>query len=147
MSRAFQILLLLGILAVLAWAVLFSPAKSSPAAATEAPTLFTSATIEEAKAQATAEKKLLVVDLMADWCGPCKEMDRTTWVDPKVVSWFAENAIAAQVDVDENGALATELKVSAIPLMVVFRDGQEVGRTVGYQSSDQLLSWLSSLKQ
>jgi thioredoxin 1 len=98
--------------------------------------------VDEAKAKAAAEKKLFVMDLMADWCPPCKEMDRTTWVDPKVVDWVSQNAIAAQVDVDEHGQLAQELGVTGIPTLVVFRDGKEVGRASGYQSADELIGWL-----
>jgi len=66
------------------------------------PPVFTKKSFEEAKAQAVKEHKLLVADATAVWCGPCKQMDKTTWVDEKVVKWLNDNAVALQGTVKEN---------------------------------------------
>ena len=76
-----------------------------------------------------------LVDFWAPWCGPCKAMLPT--VD-EVVAEVAGRAQVAKVNVDEQGDLAAQFNISAIPAFIVFRDGKEVGRLVGRQSKDAL---------
>jgi thioredoxin 1 len=113
----------------------------------DTPPIFTKLSFEEAKQQAAKEGKLLVVDSMADWCPPCKKMDKTTWVDEKTVAFFKDNAIAFQFDVDEDSELAQSLKIEAMPTMIVFKDGKEIDRSVGYMSTSELISWLENVKE
>lgn len=108
------------------------------------PPVFADLSYEEAKAEAEASGKLLIVDAMASWCCPCKEMDKTTWVDETVVSWVNEHAIAVQVDVDKCQPLAMELKIlPPIPITVVYKDGEEFSRVTGKRTPEQLLEWLN----
>ena len=72
-------------------------------------------------------------------------MDRTTWLDTNVVAWIHDHAIAFQLDVDAHGAAAKKLSVRAMPTVMVFRDGDEIDRVVGFQEPDEMLAWLSGL--
>jgi hypothetical protein len=72
-------------------------------------------------------------------------MDRTTWLDAGVVAWIEAHAIAYQLDIDAHGASARELSVRAMPTVIVFRDGDEIDRVVGFQKPAELLAWLEGL--
>src|SRR5436190_18845685 len=84
-----------------------------------APEIFSKKSFDEAKSQAKAEGKLFIADDTATWCGPCKSMDKTTWVDEKVVAWINEHAMAAQIDIDKDKDRAADLEISAMPTIIV----------------------------
>jgi tetratricopeptide (TPR) repeat protein/thiol-disulfide isomerase/thioredoxin len=110
------------------------------------PAIFSDLSLSQAKAQAKKEAKLLLVDFTAAWCPPCGEMDKTTWEDPNVVKWIHDNAVAIQVDVDKEQAIARDLKIVAMPSLVVFKDKDaEVDRAIGFQDGEELLKWLNDV--
>ena len=109
----------------------------------EKPQMFSDLSFAEAIAKAVEQDRILLVDVTAKWCPPCAKMERTTWVDPEVITWIKLNAIAIQVDVDAQQEIANELGVQALPTIIVFKGGKEAMRVVGYQDSEQLLDWLS----
>jgi thioredoxin 1 len=111
------------------------------------PNVFSLQSYEDAFVEARHTSKLLIVDATASWCPPCKLMDRTTWVDAAVVAWLEENAVAVQIDVDEEKKAAASLGIRAMPTVVAFRDGMEVDRVVGLKKPDELLAWLASVKR
>ena len=117
------------------------------AATLNPPAMFSTSTFEAAQAQAKTEAKLFLVDATATWCGPCKKMDKTTWVDDKVVAWVKQHAIATQIDVDAQKETAATLKISAMPTIIIFKDGKEFDRIVGYKTADELLEWLNGTLQ
>jgi thiol-disulfide isomerase/thioredoxin len=96
----------------------------------------------EALARAQAEKKWLLVDATAEWCGPCKAMERNTWPDERVQRWVDDNAIAIQLDVDRAKEDAAKLQISAMPTMILFLDGVEKDRLRGARQPADLLEWL-----
>lgn len=141
--------------ALLLAACLLVPTGSDPllapppvhGAVDEAPPVFTDLGWEAAKAAARDGKRLLLLDAMTSWCGPCKIMDATTWVDPEVVAWLGEHAVAVQLDMDEHVALKEELGLRAYPTMVLFRpDGTEFDRIVGLRKPGAMLQWLEGAR-
>jgi thioredoxin 1 len=76
-----------------------------------------------------------LVDLYADWCGPCKIMAPT--ID-KLATAFKGRAKVGKLNVDDHQVSAQNLGVSSIPTVIIFKNGQEVGRSVGVQSEDAL---------
>lgn len=110
-----------------------------------APPVFADLAFVDAVDRARAERKLLLVDATAAWCGPCKMMDRTTWLDPAVVAWLGEHAIAIQIDVDANKNVAGELRIKAMPTIIAFVDGTEFDRVVGAKKPKELLGWLGGV--
>lgn len=71
--------------------------------------------------------QLVFVDCYAEWCGPCKALK------PLLVDLEAENPEVkfGMLDIDGNPDSAARLKVTAIPTVVVFKDGEEVARFLG----------------
>jgi thiol-disulfide isomerase/thioredoxin len=88
---------------------------------------------------AKAQKRFVMVDVFAEWCGPCKQMDKTVWKDAKVIKALDElKLVPVKVDGDRMPG-AEELKryrVNSFPtLLFLDAEGNEVGRMVGYNSA------------
>ena len=79
-----------------------------------------------------------LVDFYADWCGPCK------MVSPIVDEIAAERSdiTVGKVNVDDENALAMKYGVMSIPTLIVFKDGEEVHRIVGYRPKSAILAQL-----
>jgi thioredoxin-like negative regulator of GroEL len=110
------------------------------------PPIFAALSYEAAVAQTVSGEKILVVKATAEWCLPCKQMDKTTWVDPKVVEWFKANGLAVQFDVDKHKELSARLGIEAMPTMIAYVRGQEFDRIVGFKSPTDLLIWTEGVK-
>lgn len=79
------------------------------------------------------------VDFYADWCGPCQ-------VAAPIVDSLADEykgkAVIAKVNVDENNDLSGEHGVMSIPTVVIFKNGEEVDRKIGFPGEDGYRSML-----
>ena len=78
----------------------------------------------------------VLVDFWASWCGPCKML--SPLVDE--VAKTAEGFKVGKVNVDDEGDLAQQFGVQSIPTLVVFKDGKEAGRSVGFIQKDKILA-------
>ncbi len=106
------------------------------------PPAFSDLKLDAAKKQVEGTDKLVLVKFTADWCGPCKAMDKTTWQDEKVVAWVKDHGVAIQVDVDKDQKIAGDFQIAAMPTMVMLRGGNEISRKVGYMDGARTLKWM-----
>ncbi len=73
--------------------------------------------------------KPVMVDFWATWCGPCQMAGPI--VDELADDYNAKIKIG-KLNVDENQATSQKYNVMSIPTVILFKDGKEVGRKVGF---------------
>jgi thiol:disulfide interchange protein DsbD len=100
--------------------------------------------LEGALAKAKAERKLVLVDIYADWCAQCKELDEKTWPDAALKQWIAQNAVAIRIDTDARRKdLAGKLQVRSYPTVILLdAEGKELRRILGFQKPETMKAWL-----
>ena len=72
--------------------------------------------------------KLVLVDFNAVWCGPCKMLKP---ILDKVAAKDKDKVIILPIDVDQNPALSDAMHIRSIPLVILYKNGKEVWRTLG----------------
>jgi thioredoxin 2 len=96
------------------------------------------ATAETFDAELQASVPVLV-DFWAPWCGPCRMVSPAV---ERLATEMAGRLKVVKLDVDQAPEIAGRYQVQGIPLLVLFRDGQEVDRRVGAHPEAALREWL-----
>lgn len=84
----------------------------------------------------------VVVDLWAEWCGPCKLL---TPIMEELTTDYEGKALITKVDVDSNPGIAAKFGVRNIPTVLFFKNGEVVDKQVGAVPKDKLTEKLDSL--
>jgi thioredoxin 1 len=81
----------------------------------------------------------VLVDFWATWCPPCKMI--APILEEIAVEQNGKFKIA-KIDTDQNPDSAQKFGVMSIPTLILFKNGAEVSRVVGYRSKSQLIQQL-----
>ena len=85
-------------------------------------------------------KGTVLVDFWAEWCGPCRMLIPVF----EELSKEMKKVKFAKVNITESEEIAQKFGVMSIPTLILFRDGKEVGRTMGALPKDMLKKWIES---
>lgn len=121
-------------------------------------------TMDEALAAQKKDPKPIFMDVYTDWCGPCKMLDKNTFVDAAIVEIVSKNYYAVKFNAEGNGSMTYKgikyanpnynadkkgrnsvheftsfLKVQGYPTMYIFDSNGEVKSNIlGYRTAEQL---------
>lgn len=80
----------------------------------------------------------VLVDFWASWCGPCKMLSPVV----EQLSDEVQDVKFVGLDVDDSERLAMKYGISSIPCLVLFENGEEVKRSVGFKPKPTLAEFL-----
>jgi putative thioredoxin len=84
----------------------------------------------------------VIVDLWAEWCGPCKQLSP---VLERLAEAYQGAWVLAKIDIDANPRIAQAFGVQSIPMVVAIAGGQPVEAFAGAQPEPQIKQWLDGL--
>jgi len=82
----------------------------------------------------------VLVDFWAPWCGPCQMADL---VIEELAKENEGKIKVGKVNVDESLQVAGKYGVMSLPTVILFKDGKEIGRKVGFEDKDSYLKLIS----
>lgn len=85
---------------------------------------------------------LHLVDFYAEWCGPCKMMQK---VFEEIESDIEGKLDIIKVDIDKFQKLSEEYRIMSVPTMMFYKDGVKIKEIVGFYDKEELLEIINNL--
>ena len=86
--------------------------------------------------------KLVLVDFNAVWCGPCKLLKPIL----KNLEAKNKNVKIWPIDVDKNAQLSSDMHIKGIPLIILYKQGKEVWRSMGFADEATIQAEINKFK-
>ena len=96
-------------------------------------------TVEEFE-EILSNKDICVCDFSASWCGPCRMMAP---ILEDVADKYKRKYFFYQIDIDSAEELAEKYDIEAVPTIVIFKKGKELGRTSGFMEMEEFEKFLN----
>jgi len=110
---------------------------------------FQKITLEKAKTISKLTGKPIFIDCYTDWCGPCKRMAKTAFVDQKVGELYNSSFINLKVEMEKNAdgrEISRMYKINAYPtLLMIDAEGRLQKKVVGMQNAGGLIQLANSV--
>ncbi len=87
------------------------------------------------EADVNEAEKLVIVDMWAEWCGPCKMMEP---VLEEIAEEHRDKVKIVKINIDQNQDTPIKFNVMNIPTLLLFKEGKEVDRIIGAVPKKQL---------
>ncbi len=75
----------------------------------------------------------VLLDFWASWCGPCRSIGP---IIDQLADEFADQALIAKVNVEDEGDLAAKFGIRSIPALIIMKDGEVVEQLIGAKPKD-----------
>lgn len=96
----------------------------------------------ESNFQEMTGKGLVLVDFFATWCGPCRMLGPVL----EDMANDRDSIDIVKVDIDESMNLARQFGIMSVPTLVLFKDGQVVAKTGGFQPKESIQQFIDNNK-
>ena len=83
--------------------------------------------------------KTVLVDFWAVWCGPCRMLAPAI---EEIAKEYADTVKVGKINVDEQPELANMFGIASIPTVMVFKNGEVTGTSIGYVPKEKLVALL-----
>ncbi|WHU50001.1 tetratricopeptide repeat protein [Gordonia sp. L191] len=114
----------------------------SPGSASSGSVLDVTEETFETDVLARSTRQLVIVDLWATWCEPCKQLSP---VLERMAAAAGGQWVLAKVDVDANPRIAQAFRVQSIPMVVAIAAGQPVAAFNGVRGEQEISSWIDEI--
>ncbi|MBQ7977639.1 MAG: thioredoxin [Clostridia bacterium] len=79
--------------------------------------------------------KPVLADFFATWCGPCKMLSP---ILEQIEQEMGDRVVVAKIDIDECMDIAQQYGIMSVPTMILFQNGAEIERAVGFRQKTQI---------
>ncbi len=91
--------------------------------------------------QVIANNKLVLVDVKAEWCNPCKQLSP---IIDQISTEYEGQVTVGKIDADESRDTIVDLGVRNIPTLILYKNGEIVDRTAGLVSKEKISEMINA---